>query len=56
MPNVTGMGVKDAIYILEKMGLNVKIKGRGSIREQSIKAGEPVEEGDMVILKMTFQS
>jgi cell division protein FtsI (penicillin-binding protein 3) len=56
MPNVTGMGVKDAVYILEKMGLNVKIKGRGSIQEQSIQAGTPVDEGDMVILKMTFQS
>lgn len=56
MPNVIGMGVKDAVYILENMGLNVEIKGRGSIQQQSIAPGTAIEEGDKVILTMTFQS
>lgn len=56
MPNVIGMGVKDALHILENMGLNVKVKGRGSIREQSIAPGERIEEGDKVVLTMTFHS
>jgi len=56
MPRVTGMGVKDAVYILEKMGLNVKVEGSGSIQKQSIPAGTPVKKGDKVILKMTFHS
>ena len=54
MPNVIGMGAKDAIYILENLGLNVKIIGRGSIREQSILPGKPIDKGDKVVLKMTF--
>jgi len=54
MPNVIGMGVKDALYILENLGLNVKTRGRGSIREQSIAPGQKIEEGDKVILTMTF--
>ncbi|MEF8811610.1 MAG: penicillin-binding protein [Bacteroidales bacterium] len=54
MPNVIGMGVKDAIYILENMGLNVEMEGRGSIRKQSVPPGEPVDKGDKVELTMTF--
>lgn len=54
MPNVIGMGVKDAIYILENLGLNVEVVGRGSIRKQSIPSGEPIDKGDKVVLRMTF--
>jgi len=56
MPNVIGMGVKDAVYILENMGLNVEIRGRGSIQEQSIDPGTAIKKGEKVILTMTFQS
>lgn len=56
MPNVIGMGVKDALYILENLGLNVQIRGRGSIREQSIAPGQPIDKGDKVVLTMTFHS
>ncbi|MFO8236442.1 MAG: penicillin-binding protein [Bacteroidales bacterium] len=54
MPNVVGMGIKDAVFILEKLGLNVEINGRGSIREQSIQAGTKIKPGDKVTLTMTF--
>jgi cell division protein FtsI (penicillin-binding protein 3) len=54
MPNVIGMGLKDALYILENLDLNVETTGRGSIREQSIPPGEPVEKGEKVLLEMTF--
>ncbi len=29
MPNVKGMGLKDALYLLENMNLKVAVKGRG---------------------------
>ena len=29
MPNVKGMGLKDALYLLENMGLKVSVKGKG---------------------------
>ncbi len=54
MPNVVGMGVKDAVYILENLGLNVKVRGRGSVRDQSVEPGERIEPGDQVTLTMTF--
>jgi cell division protein FtsI (penicillin-binding protein 3) len=37
VPNVVGMGLRDATYQLEKLGLRVRIKGVGKIKKQSIK-------------------
>ena len=38
-PNVVGMGLKDAVYLLENMGLKVTATGRGRIMHQSLNAG-----------------
>ncbi len=54
MPKVVGMGVKDAVYILENLGLEVKIDGKGSIQNQSIQYGKRIEKGDKVVLTMSF--
>jgi cell division protein FtsI (penicillin-binding protein 3) len=54
MPNLVGMGAKDAVYILENMGLTVEIVGRGSIQQQSIPPGTRIEKGEKVVLKMSF--
>ena len=39
VPNVVGMGVRDAIFILENRGMAVKVNGFGRVREQSVPAG-----------------
>lgn len=38
-PNVVGMGLKDAVYLLENMGLQVVAVGRGRVANQSLAAG-----------------
>lgn len=38
-PNVVGMGLKDAVYLLENKGLKVTVTGRGRVMNQSIAAG-----------------
>ena len=38
-PNVVGMGLKDAVYLLENMGLKVTSTGRGRVMNQSLIAG-----------------
>jgi len=38
-PNVVGMGLKDAVYLLENMGLKVSFTGRGRVINQSLTAG-----------------
>jgi len=42
IPNVLGMGLRDAVYVLENKGLHVRIKGFGKIVKQSIEAGTPI--------------
>lgn len=52
MPDVVGMGLKDALFILENRGLKVSFTGKGSVRSQSIRAGEPLRRGSTVYLKL----
>lgn len=52
MPNVEGLGLRDALFALEQVGLKVKVKGQGSVAEQSIKAGEAISEGQNVTLTL----
>lgn len=39
MPNVVGMGLKDAVYLLENKGYLVKVNGNGYVKEQKIIEG-----------------
>ncbi|MFT6706781.1 MAG: cell division protein FtsI (penicillin-binding protein 3), partial [Flavobacteriales bacterium] len=43
VPNVVGMGLKDALYVLENLGLQVKVSGVGRVRKQSIIPGTRVQ-------------
>ncbi|MBI4931265.1 MAG: transpeptidase family protein [Bacteroidetes bacterium] len=53
MPNVTGMGLKDALYLLENAGLKVKIIGSGAIKRQSINTGTKFYKGTELILELS---
>jgi len=52
MPNVKGMGLKDALYLLENIGVKVVVKGRGKIINQSIPAGTPLTKGFTVLVQL----
>jgi cell division protein FtsI (penicillin-binding protein 3) len=52
MPNVKGMGLRDALYLLENMGLKVTVKGKGKIITQSIVPGTSLAKGITVILEL----
>ncbi len=39
IPNVIGMGLRDATYLLESMGLKVEAVGCGKVKRQSIAPG-----------------
>ena len=45
-----GMGLKDALYVLETAGMKVQVTGKGKINDQSIAAGAPVAKGQEIIL------
>jgi len=52
MPNVVGMGAKDAVYLLEKAGLRVNIAGIGKVTRQSIPSGNKFSKGQTVALQL----
>ncbi|MFN4083788.1 MAG: penicillin-binding protein [Bacteroidia bacterium] len=52
MPTVEGMTAKDAIYLLESKGYKVLIQGKGKVINQSVQAGNIVNKGTTVILKL----
>ena len=52
MPDVTGMGLKDAIYLLENNGIKVEVLGVGRVKEQSITAGTLISKGAKVTIKL----
>ncbi|MFH1004972.1 MAG: penicillin-binding protein [Bacteroidota bacterium] len=51
MPNVVGMGLKDAICLLENAGLNVKVISRRTIIKQSIEAGMKFSKGTCLTIE-----
>lgn len=53
MPDVTGMPVKDAIYILENKGIVVKFSGKGAVKSQSLQKDAPIEYGTYVTLELS---
>ena len=39
IPNVKGMSLKDALFVLENKGLSVSVKGEGTVKRQSLEPG-----------------
>ncbi|MES2432135.1 MAG: penicillin-binding protein [Bacteroidota bacterium] len=50
MPNLIGMGLKDAVYLAENLHLKVTATGRGKIVNQSLAPGTPFEKGQKILL------
>lgn len=52
VPNVIGMGLKEALYLLETEGLMVSFRGVGGVLSQSLPAGSPAERGALIVLQL----
>jgi cell division protein FtsI (penicillin-binding protein 3) len=52
MPNVVGLGVKDAIYLLELKGLKPRVNGVGIVKEQSPLPGVKVQQNRTVYIRL----
>lgn len=50
MPDVRGMGLKDALFLLESGGLRVSAEGAGAVVKQSIPAGAKIKAGSAVTI------
>ena len=52
VPDVKGMGLKDALYLLESRDLKVIARGTGKVKQQSISAGTLVTKNQKLILDL----
>lgn len=50
MPNVKGMGLKDALYLLENAGIKVNYEGTGVVKHQSVSPGTPFTRASTIKL------
>lgn len=53
MPNVRGMALKDALFLLENMGVQVQVRGRGKIVSQSIPPGTALDRPLQLLLELS---
>jgi cell division protein FtsI (penicillin-binding protein 3) len=54
VPDVRGMTLRDAMYLLENSGLRVKFNGKGRVRKQSPEHGAKIYEGSIVSLDLNM--
>lgn len=52
VPDVRGMGARDALYLLEKLNLHVVIQGAGKVKSQSLTAGSRLIKGSQIVLQL----
>jgi cell division protein FtsI (penicillin-binding protein 3) len=52
MPDLKGMGLKDALYLLETRNIRCVPNGRGKVREQSISPGTALQKNETVMIQL----
>lgn len=52
VPDVTGMTLRDALFVLGNQGIQVKSQGVGRVQSQSLSPGTPIEKGSVMILTL----
>ena len=53
VPNVIGMGARDAVYLLENSGLRVRMNGKGVVTSQSLNGGSRLMKGDLILIELS---
>lgn len=52
IPDVHGMGARDAVYLIESCGVKCQLYGKGKVVKQSLEPGRRVKKGDVCILNL----
>lgn len=52
VPDVRGMGARDAVFALERRGVKVLLNGRGKVTQQSLAPGHVIKKGETCSLKL----
>ena len=54
VPNVVGMGLRDAMYLLRKQKLKVTAVGRGTVKKQSLPPYTKIKSGDKITIELAI--
>jgi cell division protein FtsI (penicillin-binding protein 3) len=49
---VKGMGLKDALYLLESMDLRVAVRGSGKVRTQNPEPGSALQKRETITIQL----
>ncbi len=52
VPDVKGMGLKDALFLLESMDMKVAVSGSGKVKSQSIQPGSPYRKKETILIQL----
>jgi len=52
MPSLYQMGLKDAVYLCENLGLKVMVRGKGKVVAQSLAAGQNITRGQTITIQL----
>ena len=52
MPDLAGLGARDAVRVMTAAGLSLRLSGTGVVAEQSVPAGLPIEPGSTVNVRL----
>jgi cell division protein FtsI (penicillin-binding protein 3) len=52
VPDVLGMGLKDALFVLGNSGLKPVVTGQGSVKTQSLASGTPIYKGTRILIEL----
>jgi len=55
VPDLKGVGARDAIYLLEKLGLRVRMNGFGVVTQQSLPQGHHIVKGETIMLHLEMK-
>ena len=56
VPDVSGLGLRQAVALLEAQGLKVRVHGQGRVARQSVAAGAKAVKGEYVDLQLKIGS
>jgi cell division protein FtsI (penicillin-binding protein 3) len=52
VPEVTGMGLSDALYVLGNAGFKVAVRGSGVVKKQSVTGGSMIPRGSKISIEL----
>lgn len=52
LPDLTGMGARDAVFAIESRGMRARVRGFGRVTGQSLPAGAKVKKGQTVTVQL----